>query len=179
MTENSSARGQTTTASPPPAFSSFTGFNSAAPSSQSSTPKQAHSAFAPPAQVSAKDPFAGLGSHGFSSKPATPKPATPSNAPQPAAANDEDEWSFSSALPPEAPAQQPREHREVVSNTTLKIELMASRSTPAASSINLLFAFTNITAQPVSELHFQLAVTKVRTWLFHDPYQTFLSAELC
>ena len=40
--------------------------------------------------------------------------------------------------------------------------MLANRSYSQASSISLLFAFSNNTAQPVSEIHFQLAVTKVR-----------------
>jgi hypothetical protein len=80
---------------------------------------------------------------------------------QPAAVtNEDDEWNFSSALPPEVP-QLPKEHRAVVSNTGLKIDMAATRPSSTDPFINLLFAFTNNTAQPLSELHFQLAVTKV------------------
>ena len=39
--------------------------------------------------------------------------------------------------------------------------MIANRNTSADPFLCLLFAFTNNTAQPVSELHFQLAVTKV------------------
>lgn len=77
-----------------------------------------------------------------------------------AAANDDDEWNFSSALPPEAP-QLPREHKTVVANTGLKIDMIANRNVDTDPSLSLLFAFSNNTAQPLSELHFQLAVTKV------------------
>ncbi|ROV90783.1 hypothetical protein VMCG_09401 [Cytospora schulzeri] len=48
----------------------------------------------------------------------------------------------------------------VVSNTNLKIDMLANRTTATSNSINLLFAFSNNTAQAISELHFQLAVTK-------------------
>lgn len=48
-----------------------------------------------------------------------------------------------------------------MSNGSLKIDLVANRAVAAAPSINLLFSFSNNTAQPISELHFQLAVTKV------------------
>ena len=82
---------------------------------------------------------------------------TPSPAPAPApAANDDDEWSFSSALPPGVPD----EHSATLSNKNLKIDMVASRK-PNDPSIHLRFAFTNNTAEGVSELHFQLAVTKV------------------
>jgi hypothetical protein len=82
------------------------------------------------------------------------------------ATNDDDEWSFYSALPPSAPAPLPKEHRAVVSNTGLKVELLANRTVGMANAITLLFTFTNNTAQPVTDLHFQLAVTKVSFTLF-------------
>jgi hypothetical protein len=62
----------------------------------------------------------------------------------------------------------PREHKAVVSNTNLKLDMVANRTVDSDPGISLLFAFTNNTAQPVSELHFQLAVTKV-TNLFKYP----------
>jgi len=55
----------------------------------------------------------------------------------------------------------PKEHQAVVSNTSLKVDMLAKRNVNTDPSLYLLFAFTNNTAQPVSELHFQLAVTKV------------------
>jgi hypothetical protein len=153
VTQGSTAKGQQAPASTPsPApFSSFSSFTSA-PGSHSASPQPSQrSAFSPPSQSTASDPFAALSS--LSSKPATPA--------QPAAVtNEDDEWNFSSALPPEAP-QLPREHRAVVSNTGLKIDMAATRPSSTDPFINLLFAFTNNTAQPISELHFQLAVTKV------------------
>lgn len=157
MTESSSAGGPTATASPPRSFSPFSGFNSAPSISQSTTPQpsqQSHSAFAPPRQA-APDPFAGLGAS-FSSKPAMPSPAPKPAAP--AAAADDDEWSFSSALPAETV---PSKHEAVVSNTSVMIGMSAERPSASPNSMKLLFAFSNNTPQPVSELHFQLAVTKV------------------
>ncbi|KAK0611607.1 VHS domain-containing protein [Immersiella caudata] len=156
ITQNNTAKGPASAGTPTPpnnAFSQFSSFTSA-PVSQSTTPQPpaaSRSAFSPPpAKSPAQDPFAGLSSLGR--KPNTPTPA--------AATTDDDEWSFSSALPPEAPPALPREQRAVVSNTGLKIDLLANRTVDTAPSINLLFSFTNNTAQPVSELHFQLAVTK-------------------
>jgi hypothetical protein len=163
MTQNSSARGPMSTSTPPPpGFSSFSAFSSAPSLSQSNSPQppiSMQSAFAPPPVAASADPFASLGSSAFSSKPVSPTPAAP-------AANDDDEWSFSSALPPEAPSQ-PKEHKIVVSNSNVKIDLLANRSVAAASALNLLFAFSNNSAQPVSELHFQLAVTKVNKTTSH------------
>jgi len=159
-TQNSTARGP----SPQPGPSSFNNFNSfASPAaSQSSTPKPpayTTSAFAAPAAPSQapNDPFAALAPLSSSSTPA------PAAAPAPAAvSNDDDEWSFSSALPPEAAPAQPKEHRAVVSNTALKVDMVAVRSLANGPSpaISMQFAFSNNTAQPITEVHFQLAVTK-------------------
>ncbi len=167
VTQNNSAKGPVSTPTPPPnsSFSQFTSLVGSSPASQSTTPQpppSARSAFSPPPpKAVAEDPFAVLGSL------SSPKPATP--APAPVAANDDDEWSFSSALPPEAPPTLPREHRAVVSNTSVKIDLVANRAGGMAPSLSLLFSFTNNTVQPVSELHFQLAVTKVSTLICLPP----------
>lgn len=150
VTEDSSAKG---VQSPTQPFSAFSAFSSGPSTSKNNTPQPPNyssSAFHPPA-APASDPFAGLGS------PIFPQAASAS-VPQ---ANDDDEWSFASALPTEAAAAVPREQKVVVSNTSLKIDLLANRTTSSSKSINLLFAFSNNTAQPISELHFQLAVTKV------------------
>ena len=155
MTQENSAKGPASAGVPTPPPNSFSQFSSftSAPTSQSVTPQPARPAFSPPpAKTAAEDPFAALGSLG-SLKALPAAPAT--------AANDDDEWSFSSALPPEAPPALPREHRALVSNTSLKIDMIARRTVDTAPSISLVFSFTNNTAQPVSELHFQLAVTKV------------------
>ncbi|KAL2128118.1 hypothetical protein VTI74DRAFT_9641 [Chaetomium olivicolor] len=151
VTQGNSAKGQVPTSTSPAPFSHFSSFTSA-PSSQTGTPQPPQrSAFSPPTQSPAPtDPFAALAS-------LSPKPATPA---QPAAvSNDDDEWNFSSALPPEVP-QVPKEHKAVVSNTNLKIDMLANRTIDTDPSISLLFSFTNNTAQQISELHFQLAVTK-------------------
>ena len=73
----------------------------------------------------------------------------------------DDEWAFSSALPPEEPAKSmSQERRGIVSDTLLKIEFLAIR--PAgAPSISISFAFSNNTAHPITEIHSQVAVTKV------------------
>jgi ADP-ribosylation factor-binding protein GGA len=116
------------------------------------------SGFTPPkAATPASDPFAALASPQFGSKPATPKPS----APAPAAANDDDEWSFSSALPLEAPSL-PKDHSAIVKDGQLRIDLKAVRSPQGPNAVALSFAFSNNTPQPISELHFEVAVTKVR-----------------
>jgi len=164
MTQNSTAKGPTPTPTPPP-FSAYAGFASNPSASQSSTPQPGlgqYSAFSQPPQKTS-DPFAALSSSQFSSKPTTPQPpATPAAAP--AASNDDDEWSFSSALPPESSA--PREHQIIVSNTALRVHMKASRQSQSPNAIHLLFVFSNTTPQHISDLHFQLAVTKVRIFIF-------------
>ncbi|KAK6063855.1 vhs domain-containing protein [Seiridium cupressi] len=158
-TQNSTAGGVPTTTSPPPqTFSPFSAFTSApTASSQSNTPQPSFmSAFAPPKpSAPASDPFASLASPQFGSKPATPKPA----APAPIASNEDDEWSFSSALPTEAPTL-PKEHSATVKEGQLRVDMKAARSPQAPNAIALSFAFSNATPQPISELHFELAVTK-------------------
>lgn len=152
MTQDNSAKGALPTSTPPP-FSAFSAFNSG-PSSSKNTPQPPNyqsSAFNPPA-APASDPFAALASSNLAPS-ASPAPATQTN--------DDDEWNFASALPAETATALPREHKVVVSNTSLKIDLLANRATGTTNSINLLFAFSNNTAQPISEVHFQLAVTKV------------------
>lgn len=166
LTQNSSsaqASAPVPTADP---FASFNAFNSGPSTSQTNTPKPPayqQSAFAPPPQQPA-DPFAALAAPRLNPQQTAPYPA-PAPALAPAAAqasnDDDDEWNFSSSLPTE-PSTLPREHRMVVSNTSLKIELIANRAAESAKNINLVFYFSNNTAQPISELHFQLAVTKVR-----------------
>ncbi|GKT48454.1 putative ADP-ribosylation factor-binding protein [Colletotrichum spaethianum] len=162
VTENNSAKGtMSNTATPQaPSFSQFASFTS--PSvSQSGTPQPSGmSAFKPPQQQApaSNDPFAALASPVFPSKPATPAPPPAATAPPAAAANDDDEWSFSSALPPEAPSQ-PKEHKATVSDSIVKIEMIAGR-TGTGNAMNLSFAFSNNSAQPITELHYQLAATR-------------------
>lgn len=157
-TQNSTATGVPTTSSPPPAgFSPFLGFASAPSTSQPNTPQPSSMpAFTPPKTATpANDPFAALASPQFGSKPASPQPP-----PAPPAAADDDEWSFSSALPPDAPSL-PKEHSAQVKDGQLRIDMKAARSPQAPNAISLSFAFSNTTPTPINELHFQLAVTKV------------------
>jgi hypothetical protein len=90
--------------------------------------------------------------------------ATSPRPPEPnvSATNDDDEWSFSSALPPEAPPPLPKEHRATVNNSMVKVDMFACRSSAAPNALVVLFSFSNNSAQQVTELHYQLAVTKVR-----------------
>ncbi|KAI0508726.1 ADP-ribosylation factor-binding protein GGA2 [Xylaria bambusicola] len=155
LTQNSTAKGPSPTPTPPP-FSTYSNFASKPSSSQSTTPQPSlgqYSAFSQPPQKT-NDPFASLSSPQFSSKPVTPQlPAAPATT-----SNDDDEWSFSSALPPESSA--PRDHQAVVSNSLLRINMKAARAPQAPNALSLLFAFSNTSPQSIGDLHFQLAVTK-------------------
>ncbi|KAJ8107253.1 hypothetical protein ONZ43_g6790 [Nemania bipapillata] len=154
LTQNSTAKGPTPTPTPPP-FSPYSGFTSKPSASQSTTPQPPlgqYSAFSQPPQKTS-DPFAALSAAQFASKPSTPQPPAVS-----AAANDDDEWSFSSALPPEASS--PRDHQVVVSNTLLRINMKAVRAPQVPHALSLLFSFSNTSPQQIGDLHFQLAVTK-------------------
>ncbi|XDG04800.1 hypothetical protein ABKA04_004415 [Annulohypoxylon sp. FPYF3050] len=155
MTQNNSAKGPVSNPTPPPQ-SPFSSFTSPPMGSQSTTPQpqfsQQSSFSRPPPQKSpANDPFAALASPQFASKPATPKPV-------PAAATaEDDEWSFSSALPPEPSL--PKEHQALVKDGPLQIQFVASRQ-PPQNILHLVFSFSNTTAASINQLHFQLAATK-------------------
>ncbi|KAI5466462.1 VHS domain-containing protein [Mariannaea sp. PMI_226] len=162
MTQDNSAKGPISNQStPPPPFSQFPGLGSQ-PVSQSSTPQlpaQQQSVHAPPKQP-VSDPFAALTSSLTGSQRASPAPASQPAVVAPAitTSNDDDEWNFSSALPPE-PAK-PASHRATVHESNLRIELHANRNPASPAGIVMSFAFSNMSPQPINELHFQLAVTK-------------------
>lgn len=147
LTDNSNAAtGSNTNTNSNAGSSQFMSFASPA-ASQSTTPNPAAPAVAAPP---AADPFAAFMSQSSSS--AGKQPAAP--------AAEDDEWNFSSALP-EA-ASQPKEHRGTITDGSVRAEFLANRATASSPAIEMLFSFSNNTAQPISELHFQLAVTKVR-----------------
>ncbi|ROT42744.1 ADP-ribosylation factor-binding protein GGA2 [Sodiomyces alkalinus F11] len=156
VTENNSASGFLPPKPSSASFSAFSSFTSPS-ASQSGTPQpQASSAFrSPQPQPPAADPFAALASIGTPSQSTTP-------APQAAATNDDDEWNFASALPTptQAPPSAPREHRATVFNGDIKVDLLAKRSAPTNSAVDLLFSFSNNTAQSIQQVHFQVAVVK-------------------
>ncbi|KAG5656157.1 hypothetical protein KAF25_009033 [Fusarium avenaceum] len=152
MTQDNSARGPVSTPTPPP-FSQFASFSQ--PVSQSTTPQPPFQQQPAPPSQPASDPFAILGASNLISQRASPAPPQPKPA---AVSNDDDEWSFSSALPPEP--SKPKEHQAMVSSTNVKIEMQARRAPGNENAINIVFAFSNNIPQPIGELHFQLAVTK-------------------
>ncbi|KAL1952849.1 hypothetical protein VTO42DRAFT_4105 [Malbranchea cinnamomea] len=74
-------------------------------------------------------------------------------APKPAA---DEEWTFASALPEDT---LPSTSQIVVLNSSIKIEF-ASRRNPGENKIHVVALFSNNTTQPISDLHFQLAIEK-------------------
>lgn len=173
--EHSTARGPTPTRSPaPPATSNHANYSAFAPKSaaiphtapqptlfQQQQSRQSTASPQPPA-----DPFAALASPVRAATPqksifdfANPpppksQPPVPASAPAPAA--DDDDWAFSSALP-----EGPPSNTITVSDTNLNISLHVTRDPANASVITLSLTYSNKTAQPISELEFKTAVTKV------------------
>ncbi|CAK7272114.1 ARF-binding protein [Sporothrix epigloea] len=161
---STSAAGPSTSSAPTDAFSTLfrAPTSVASPSSTSGTPQPNYqsSAYAPPKSTSI-DPFAAFASPKTRSPTsASPAPSTQAIASISANVEDDDEWSFSSALPPEPAVLKPKEHRAVISNGSIKIDMYATRAPSSPAAIQLAFAFSNTTSQPVSDLHFQTAVTK-------------------
>jgi ADP-ribosylation factor-binding protein GGA len=116
------------------------------------------------------DPFAALASPVRQSTPQQSQPhsifdfANAAPAAPPATADD-DEWAFSSALPEGLPA----ENAILVSETSLSILLHAAREPQTPAVITMSISFSSKTDQPISELTFMAAVTKVRTHTHPPP----------
>ncbi|KAJ5172116.1 hypothetical protein N7492_004709 [Penicillium capsulatum] len=151
------------------------------PASQSSTPApsaspQVRSTATPP---QAPDPFASLVSAsprpnagGF--QPPAQSQGTPASSslldlaggptapPRPAApAAEEDEWNFASSLPQSNTL--PATNQVQVLNSQLHVEFQARRNQAAPRQIYVKAVFSNKSSQPISELHFQVAVEKAYT----------------
>jgi ADP-ribosylation factor-binding protein GGA len=141
------------------------------PSSHSITPSPQQQQ--QPAQKKA-DPFAALSNSNsrsgspFQFQSRAPAPAAPAAAPAsssfdllggaaptasaPVPVADDDEWAFSSALP-----DKPQDL--VVVNSSVKAVFTVSR--PNSSELTIASRITNSTTKPITDLTFQLAVTKV------------------
>ncbi|KAJ5444051.1 ADP-ribosylation factor-binding protein GGA2 [Penicillium daleae] len=162
-----------------PSYDILASMNSSRPSSQSSTPApgvspQPRSTATPP---QAADPFAALVS--ASPQPASgafqpPAPSSslldlaggvsPPSQPQPtgqAPAAEDDEWNFASSLPPSNVL--PSTNKVLVLNSQLRIDFVARRVPSVPRQIHIQAVFSNTTAQPIGELHFQVAVEKSYT----------------
>ncbi|KAG6113589.1 hypothetical protein E4U13_003742 [Claviceps humidiphila] len=151
VTQDNTAGGSMLDQNRTASFSQFASFTSPLPS-QSGTPQPSlqQQPKPPPASQASADPFAALAS---ASTPTSFQQITV------ASANDDDEWNFSSALPP-AVSNKPKEHKGTINQSLLRTDYLAGRATGASNSIHITFSFSNNSAQPVTELHFQLAVTK-------------------
>ncbi|KAE8141982.1 VHS domain-containing protein [Aspergillus pseudotamarii] len=161
-----------------PNYDILSSLNSSRPASQSSSPApaamrpQSTTATPPPS-----DPFASLVSassrhpspfpSGVSSQqPASAGPSlldlAGASSSQPPAGNtkaaEEDEWDFTSSLPESNTL--PTTNRVQVLNSSLRVEFVARRQPQQARQIHMVALFSNGTNQPLSELHFQVAVEK-------------------
>ncbi|CAZ83715.1 unnamed protein product [Tuber melanosporum] len=100
---------------------------------------------------------------GFVSPPIqqTPAPAVQRNNGN-SAGDDEDDWAFTSSLPPEQPAPLPVSQNElVILNSNLHILLDIHRPVTMPNGPILVKAkFSNNASQPIEDLTFQMAVTK-------------------
>lgn len=157
-------------ASPRPNYDAFASLASALPSSKPSTPQPSLMQQQQQSKPTPVDPFAALVSAG--SRSATPSgsrsvsqqvPSQSNQTPlmgvsQPApssAATADDEWTFNSALPSEPDSSTIQVH-----SGSLNIAFHAKRQPSNANNIHLTASFSNSTSQPVTGLHFQVAVEK-------------------
>lgn len=77
--------------------------------------------------------------------------------------NEDDDWAFKSALPPEKPSSQPSQSGLVILDSNLHILLDVNRPVTMPDGPILVKAkFSNNASQPIHDLTFQMAVTKVR-----------------
>ncbi|OOQ84775.1 VHS domain protein [Penicillium brasilianum] len=159
-----------------PNYDILASMNSSRPSSQSSTPAPGISPLprstATPPQ--AADPFAALVSASPRPTSGAFQPPAPSSSlldlaggvsPPPqqqptghAPAAEDDEWDFASSLPPSN--AMPATNKVQVLNSQLRIDFVARRVPSAPRQIHIQAVFSNTTAQPIGELHFQVAVEK-------------------
>jgi hypothetical protein len=85
--------------------------------------------------------------------------ATPQQAAGKAPAAEDDDWNFASSLPQSSTL--PLMNKMQVLNSQLRVDFAARRVQTAPRQIYIQAFFSNATSQPISELHFQVAVEKV------------------
>jgi ADP-ribosylation factor-binding protein GGA len=193
----STARGPTPTRSPaPPAvpskadYSAFPGFGISQPSSQVTIPQpsslqqqqqqqQQQKAAVRALQQPMSDPFASLTSPLRQSTPLQNQSSTsaslfdfaqsapPVTAIPPASTNDDDEWAFSSALPESNGL--PSSTSITITDTIINISIHATRKSPSDPIITMTVHFSSKVAQLITELTFQVAVTKVGSQILLGP----------
>ncbi|MCJ1449055.1 MAG: hypothetical protein MMC23_009574 [Stictis urceolatum] len=145
-----------------PSYDAFGAFSSAGSSSKSATPVPSAAQAPKPPQA---DPFSILANPGKSQASAPtpsgsifdfagPQQLAVTKAPNGAPADDD--WNFSSALPEET---QPLANTIVVSDKAVRIIFNASRR-EAGDIVDILAKFSNKASTPISELTFQVAITK-------------------
>ena len=98
----------------------------------------------------------------------TPTPSTSNSHSNGAAAAGDDEWTFSSALPDSS-------HDLTVVHSSIHVLFHVSRQPGPDNIILIQSQVSNNTAHPISQLTFQLAVTKVRRT---DPATQFSSPDI-
>lgn len=84
-------------------------------------------------------------------------------APAPAAApssGGDDEWNFASALPAPTTTTTTTVGRAEIPGPTLRIGFVSKRNNPGEPNVHVVTLFSNMTAQPITELHFQVAIEK-------------------
>ena len=173
---------QQPSASPaPPSSSTFGGLPAFSAPATSSTPRPS-STIANAPSTPKPDPFAALGSSKPISRGASPfqfqqSIGKPPAQKQPANANPlddllglgqavppqqhqaqaaaDDEWTFTSALP-----TSPSQNTLTIHNSSISISWHVSRSTSTQNQIDITSSVSNLTQSPVSELTFQVAVSK-------------------
>ncbi|KAF1824828.1 VHS-domain-containing protein [Dissoconium aciculare CBS 342.82] len=125
--------------------------------SRNASPFQYTSATKPPPAPASSSNGNGIDLLGLGGSSATPAAAPSSSS----TVLDNDEWQFSSSLPPDQPAE-----ILVTNNGEIRVNFTVRRS----SETELLISsrISNLTSQPIRDLTFQLAVTKAYT-LHLDP----------
>lgn len=164
---------------PPPNYDAFAAFNTP-PQSRTPQPsllQQKQQQQQTPRQTTS-DPFSILNAPGkvvpnplynpASKQKQTTNITKSSNGPS----SVEDDWNFSSALPDEIPSKS----MITVSQKEIGIAFQVSRRAIPEATIDVLARFSNRSSNPVTELTFQVAVTKVRSSiLFFDAFTDIYS----
>jgi hypothetical protein len=89
----------------------------------------------------------------------TPDTSAPHQSTNFTSLSKEEEWTFSSALPTDGNTNEQRQG--VIIDADLRLEFSARLISPESDTHHISFTFSNNTAQDITEVHHQLAVTKV------------------
>lgn len=127
-----------------------------AQSSQATTPTPPVYQQQPSTQASV-NPFASINSAAFGQ---TSPAQVVGTAQGQTNSGDNEEWTFASSLPETSAL--PASSELTVTNSAVNIVFSVTRPSSAVPSLSILARFSNTTSQPISDLAFQVAVTKVR-----------------